>query len=835
MKPINIVKYTLDLIMGLAFVFLFDTRATGLAFHEIAGLFMGGAYLTHIALNWRWVANVTMRMFAPRLTARTRMGYILNWLLFASMTLTIVSGILISRVVLPQLNMGNHVWFKMTHTTLPYLLLILVGIHIGLHWHWVISMTKRLFKLRKTTVWGRWAARAIVLALLIYGCFAVYSNELLSRAASSTQVIGIQSNSSGSFEKGERMDFSEGQMPAAGGQERESLSSTDRGNEGFGERGDHGGGEKGGTTFSSFMKAGWLFFAMLAVFVILTYYLDKWINRRKRLVQEAAEPAEKLLTATDAAEAEKVTVVWASQTGNAEKAAKLIANVLTQSGFSASTVSMDELTVAALSGLRRVVFTVSTYGDGEPPDNGLAFWQSLCSSEVPRLNDLTAAVFALGDSSYAQYCGFGFGLAARLEELGAKRLLPVMDCDGSFMPQLKSWFPALLTALGDNRRPEEPTLAAGTEYGYEPERPVLATLTENRKLNLSGSEKETRHVIFEWPGAAYEAGDALGVYPVQSPQLVKQILKTVQLNGEDIVRVENHGEMTLFDALLRYYEVTKCSRELLRQLAAITSNEKLNLLLQPEKQEELNTWLYGCQLIDVLREFPAALTSQSLIAMLRPLQPRLYSIASSPKFHSSDIHLTVSAVRYERSGELREGACSVYLAERAELGAEIPVYIHKAPHFRLPTDSNLPVIMVGAGTGIAPFRAFLQERRAMRSAGMNWLIFGEQREASDFYYRDELAELQKEGYLHKLSLAFSRDQEKKIYVQHRMKEEGKELWNWLERGAYFYVCGDASRMAHEVHLALKGIIQEHGGMTEEQSESYIQQMIRSKRYNRDVY
>ncbi|PWV99311.1 NADPH-dependent sulfite reductase flavoprotein alpha-component [Paenibacillus cellulosilyticus] len=834
MKPINIVKYLLDLIMGLAFVFLFDTRGTGLAFHEIAGLFMGGAYLTHIALNWRWVANVTMRMFAPKLTAKIRMGYILNWLLFASMTLTIVSGILISKVVLPQLNMGNHVWFKMTHTTLPYLLLILVGIHIGLHWHWVISMTKRLFKRRKTSVWAKWAARAVVLALLAYGCTTVYSNNLFSRAASSAQIIGIQTSSQGSFEKGDRKGFPEGQISEEGGQASGNFVPSDGEKEGFGERGGHDG-EGGATTFSSFMKAGWLFFGMLAVFVILTYYLDKWTNRRRRSVQEAAVPAESMLAATIASEAEKVTVVWASQTGNAEKAAKLVAKELMQSGFAVSTVNMDEMTVTALSELSRVVFAVSTYGEGEPPDNGLSFWQALCSTEAPRLNELTATVFALGDSSYSRYCGFGFGLDARLEELGAKRLLPVMDCDGSFMPQLKSWIPVLLTALGNNKQPEQPPLAAGAEDGYESERPVLARLKENRKLNRSGSEKETRHIVFEWPGAAYEAGDALGVFPVQSPHLVKQILKAAKLNGEEIVKVDGHGQLTLFDALLRHYELTKCSSGLLGKLATITNNEKLSLLLQPERQEELTEWLYNSQLIDVLQEFPTALTSQSLLAMLRPLQARLYSIASSPKLHSSDIHLTVSAVRYERSGEPREGACSIYLADRAELGAEIPVYIHKAPHFRLPADSSLPIIMVGAGTGIAPFRAFLQERQASRATGDNWLIFGEQREASDFYYRDELMELQKTGYLHRLSLAFSRDQEKKIYVQHRMREEGKELWSWLERGAYFYVCGDASRMAHEVHSALKDIIQEHGGMNEEQSESYIQQMIRSKRYKRDVY
>jgi len=331
-------------------------------------------------------------------------------------------------------------------------------------------------------------------------------------------------------------------------------------------------------------------------------------------------------------------------------------------------------------------------------------------------------------------------------------------------------------------------------------------------------------------GLRYEAGDALGVWPRNCPELVDELLDLTRLNGDMPVSIDKHGEVPLQQALAEHFEIARPSNDTLALIAERSTNPALKQLLGSERNGELKDWLWGRQLADVLQEFPVDCSASELLGTLRRLQPRLYSIASSPKAHPREVHLTVATVRHGK----RKGVCSTFLADRAGSG-NVPVFIQPSKHFRAPADGDVPMIMIGPGTGVAPFRAFLQERRARGDQGKNWLFFGEQHAATDFYYRDELQGMQRDGLLTELSLAFSRDQSQKIYVQDRIREQGAELWRWLQEGAQLYICGDASRMAKDVDLALRQMAQDHGGLSQQNAADYWRQMSEQKRYLRDVY
>ena len=373
---------------------------------------------------------------------------------------------------------------------------------------------------------------------------------------------------------------------------------------------------------------------------------------------------------------------------------------------------------------------------------------------------------------------------------------------------------------------------------YSHKNPFPAKLPINRRLTGPGSAKDTRHfeVDISGSGITYEVGDSLGVFPTNNPSLVEEVIALLGLTGEEEVVDTNSQPVSLREALTRFYVITEMDKKL---LAAIAEKEpaaaKFIAMVTPEGKADLEAYLYGREVIDALLEFPAAkFTAGEFVKVLRKLQPRLYSIASSPKAHPDAVHLTVAAVRYESNGRKREGICSTFLADRAE-AAPVPVFVHTAKHFRVPENLSTPVIMVGPGTGIAPFRAFLQERKAAGGTGKNWLFFGDQKAATDFLYRDELEAYQQEGVLHELSLAFSRDQAEKIYVQHRMIEKAAELYAWLEAGACFYVCGDASRMARDVDAALHQVVEKAGGKSPEEAAAYVEELKKSKRYRKDVY
>ena len=373
---------------------------------------------------------------------------------------------------------------------------------------------------------------------------------------------------------------------------------------------------------------------------------------------------------------------------------------------------------------------------------------------------------------------------------------------------------------------------------YSRKNPFPAKLKTNRKLTKEGSAKDTRHfeIVLEGSGLQYEVGDSLGVFPTNNPALVEEILGVLGFTGEEQVPDTAGNPVTIREALTRYYVITEMDKKLLSAIAEKDPTAAHFLpMVTPEGRAELEAYFWGREVIDPLLAHPAAkFTPEEFVKCLRKLQPRLYSIASSQKAHPSEVHLTVAAVRYESNGRKREGVCSTFLSDRAGEGPA-PVFVHTAKHFRVPEDPATHVIMVGPGTGIAPFMAFLQERKATAATGKNWLFFGDQKAATDFLYREELEAWQKQGVLHKLSTAFSRDQAEKIYVQHRMLEAAEELYAWLEQGAYFYICGDASRMAKDVDTALHKVVETAGGKSPEEAAAYVEELKKSKRYRKDVY
>lgn len=521
-------------------------------------------------------------------------------------------------------------------------------------------------------------------------------------------------------------------------------------------------------------------------------------------------------------------VVWASQTGNCEVLAERCAERLRGAGLQVQLSCMQATRPSQLRGAASVVFITSTFGDGEAPDSAANFWQALQGEEGGHCAELAYAVLALGDSSYEQFCGFGRKLDQRLAELGGRRLLQRVECEPDFDEAFAGWLEALLPSLGSTAA-AQPAGAAAPVAAYTKQQPWAATLLENRLLNGPGASKETRQLVFDLSGSGftYAAGDALGVWPRNCPALVAELLALMQLDGQALVELKGQPAMPLAEALQAHLEIAKVTPQQLQVFAANAPD--LQRLLQPECKAELQAWLWGRQLVDVLRAFPQQLPLASWLALLKPLQPRLYSISSSPLAHPQQVHLTVSTVRY---GD-RNGVCSSFLADRAQ-ALKVGIFPQVSKHFRLPEDDGVPLIMVGPGTGIAPFRAFLEEREARGASGPNWLFFGEQHAASDFYYQAQLQAWQATGHL-RLDTAFSRDQAQKIYVQTRMLEHGAQLWQWLQAGAYFYVCGDAQRMARDVDAALRAIVAEHGGMDAAAADAYVDGLNQARRYRRDVY
>jgi sulfite reductase (NADPH) flavoprotein alpha-component len=555
----------------------------------------------------------------------------------------------------------------------------------------------------------------------------------------------------------------------------------------------------------------------------------------------------------------KIAVLYASQSGTAEGLARKVAKELKSKGHIASLISLEGYTPATLIAERHAIIIASTYGEGDAPDAVQPFYEQLCLEHFPCCENLSYSVLALGDSNYEHFCKFGIDLDNKLAALGATRICDRINCDVDLDEPFAQWKSALYASIDDivATRPARtapsssvtgalsaPAASASDEDEsptaptHTRDNPFLAPLVDKRPLTHDISSKLTLHMAFNISDSAvtYEAGDACGVIPQNDIRLVDEILHTLNFSGLVPVQLPRSGSTTLLDALLNHLQITRLTRKIIEAYATIGNCQTLFGLLIPEQQAHLEKYTYDRGLIDLLHDYPGALHNPAdLVAMLPRLAPRLYSISSSPSAHAGQIHTTVAVVRYRSHNRERGGVCSTLLADRTPTGNRLPIYIQPNKKFRLPKQSDAPVIMIGPGTGIAPFRAFLHERRALGSTGRNWLFFGERSAATDFLYRDELEAMQKDKHLTRLDLAFSRDQDHKVYVQDRMLEQAPLFWSWLQDGASIYVCGDASRMAKDVDATLHTIVEQQGHMDPEAAKDFVQTIKDQHRYHRDVY
>jgi sulfite reductase (NADPH) flavoprotein alpha-component len=544
-----------------------------------------------------------------------------------------------------------------------------------------------------------------------------------------------------------------------------------------------------------------------------------------------------------AARTRTLTILYGSETGNSAALARTAAVEAKALGLNATVSDLGDYKSRRLREEQDLLLIASTYGEGDPPQPAVDFFEFLEGRKAPSLTGLRFGVLALGDSTYEKFCEAGKRLDRRFEELGAARLLPRVDCDVDYDDSAAAWIADALALLARDHGKPAPqtddgvsTIAEAKPAAFDKRTPFPAKIIDNFVLTGRGSSKETRHVeiSLEGSGLSFEPGDALGVAPRNDPALVAKIIGCLGLGAGAPLKLK--GSKTPFaQALEEKFDITAATPRFLEQWANLSASRALKKLLGDEHARERAVYVRDHHIIDVIREFPVpGVLAEAFVAGLRPLQPRLYSIASSLAANPDQAHLTVSTVRYELHGEPRAGVASGYFADRAAPDAVLPVYIQSNPHFRLPAD-DVPIIMIGAGTGVAPYRAFMQEREARAAAGRSWLFFGERNFRTDFLYQTEWQAYLKDKVLTKMDVAFSRDCAKKTYVQHRLVEHGREVFAWLEEGAHIYVCGDASQLAPDVHAALISVVKKHGARSQEAAEDYVRGLQRDHRYQRDVY
>lgn len=540
---------------------------------------------------------------------------------------------------------------------------------------------------------------------------------------------------------------------------------------------------------------------------------------------------------------ERLVILYGSETGHAAGLARSMAERAQSLGLAAQAIDMADFRPQELKTARQLVVITSTHGEGDPPDPAKPFFDFLLGRKAPRLDGTAFAVLGLGDLSYEHFCQAAKTVDQRLEELGARRIHQRVDCDVDYQPGAIAWIDAALSAFaavpaksGQALTPMASVAGPLAAPVAASRGPFLAPVLDTLVLNGRGSDKATRHVELSLAGSglSYLPGDSLAIAADNDAALVAELMEALDLSAESPVATPS-GEMGLSAALTRHYEITTLTPRFLAPYAEAAQAERLHTLLRAENRSELTTYCAGRQIIDVVREFPVhGLAATSFVAMLRPLMPRLYSLASSLAANPDEAHLTVAMVRYESRGRTRRGVASAFVDGRG-LDDAVPVTVEANPNFRLPADGDRPIIMIGAGTGVAPFRAFLQDREAAGAPGPAWLFFGDRRFRTDFLYQTEWQRLLKDGRLTRMDVAFSRDQEEKVYVQHRLREQAKDLVGWLADGAHLYVCGDANRMAPDVHAALVDCLAEEGGLGRGGAEEELKRLQREKRYQRDIY
>ena len=560
------------------------------------------------------------------------------------------------------------------------------------------------------------------------------------------------------------------------------------------------------------------------------------LNQQPGAAAMAAAPA-------PAAETPTITLLSASQTGNARRVAEALRDDLLAAKLNVNLVNAGDYKFKQIANEKLLVVVASTQGEGEPPEEAVALHKFLFSKKAPKLNGSAFAVFGLGDTSYEFFCQCGKDFDSKLAELGAERLLDRVDADVEYQTAASEWRARIVEILKARVPTESPAQAAVTATGvvnevfsspYTKEEPLVATLAVNQKITGRDSEKDVRHIEIDLgdSGLRYQPGDALGVWYQNDPALVRELVELLWLKGDEPVTVDGKT-LPLSEALEWHFELTVNTASIVENYARLSRSE--TLLPMVGDKARLQHYAATTPIVDMVRFSAAQLDAEALISLLRPLTPRLYSIASSQAEVESEVHVTVGVVRYDVEGRARTGGASGFLADRVEEDGEIRVFIEHNDNFRLPANPETPVIMIGPGTGIAPFRAFMQQRAADEAPGKNWLIFGNPHFTEDFLYQVEWQRYVKEGVLNRIDLAWSRDQKEKIYVQDKLREQGAELWRWINEGAHIYVCGDATRMARDVEQALLEVIAEFGGMDTETADEYLSELRVERRYQRDVY
>ena len=533
----------------------------------------------------------------------------------------------------------------------------------------------------------------------------------------------------------------------------------------------------------------------------------------------------------------QLKILYGTHTGRSKTIAGKLAGKLASRGVEVVSVALDDYKTRQLISETNVVFIVSTHGEGEPPAMAEDFHGFITGKRSPKLPNLNYSVVALGDKSYKFFCKTGIDIDQALEKSGANSILPILTLDVDFDEEIDRWiadFTDVFAEIPADNTPSNIQNSSENNETYTRKNPFHATVVDKVKITGRDSDKEVYHVelSLDGSGITYEPGDSVGILANNSPQLVDDILTVSGFNGAESVTIKE-GNFSLSEVLSNHLEITVINRDVVQKYQAIVRNSELQKVI--ENEELLDQYLYGHDVLDLLQDFPFSFTAQNLADVLRAFPARLYSISSSQAAVGDEVHITVSTVRYSNKGRLRGGACSTYLADRIEIDSQVAVFIEKNLAFKLPESEETPVILIGAGTGVAPYRAFLQQREANNQKGKTWLFFGERRFHSDFLYQVEWQKLLRDGYLEKIDVAFSRDQEEKIYVQTRLIEKQKEVFEWLKGGANIYLCGDMKQMAHDVQNTLLRIFETQGGLTEEKALEYLKTLKKEKRFQTDVY